>query len=60
MYEFEKELEKCPTHGWVERELHQSGDQVKATCPKCGQFIKFVPKNTIKEHETVNRAAPLF
>jgi hypothetical protein len=60
MHELEQNLEKCPTHGWVKRELHQSGDQVKATCPTCGTFIKFVPKTSIKEDEVINKAAPLF
>lgn len=56
----EHQLEKCLTHGWVKRELHRSGDSVKATCSKCGQFIKFVPLNSIQEDETINSATPLF
>jgi predicted RNA-binding Zn-ribbon protein involved in translation (DUF1610 family) len=56
----EEQLEKCTTHGWVKRVLHQAGDQIKATCPTCGQFIKFVPKNTITEDEVINKSTPLF
>lgn len=52
--------EKCTSHGWVTRELHQSGDQVKATCPRCGQFIKFVNKSSIQEWEVVHKASTLF
>lgn len=53
-------LEKCLTHGWVKRDLHQSADHIKATCSICGAYIKFISPNDVQEFEIIHKASPLF